>query len=204
MKDLRSFFRHKFSGFTLIELMIAVAIIGILAAVGIPSYLGYLRRSYLSEATSSISSIKSAEESYFTTNGCYVAADAHPSSVPAGTSAAWDTSTPNVWGASGLSVRPDRRVRFQYMVYADNSWSSSSACAGAKTDSTPLGSAYNNRNATIDCVEGNFLIPSAVFSSTAAWYFVVARGDLDGDATTFSTIVSPVDDSKVYQCNELE
>ncbi len=202
MRKLHSYFQKVISGFTLIELMIAVAIIGILAAVAIPAYLGYLRRSYLSEATSSISSIKSAEESYFTTNGCYVAADAHPATVPAGTSSAWDTA-PNVWGTSGLSVRPDRTVRFQYMVYANNSWSAGSACAGSPAGNSPMSIAYSSKTSAVDCVQGTFLIPSTVFSDNAMWYYVVARGDLDGDGTA-SSIISAVDDSKVYNCNELE
>jgi len=42
------------SGFTLIELMVAVAILGILAGIGIPNYLAYLPKSRLNGATSTI------------------------------------------------------------------------------------------------------------------------------------------------------
>lgn len=186
-----------FKGFTLIELMIAIAIIGVLAAVAIPAYLGYLRRSYLSEATSSISSIKSAEESYFSVNGCYIAAPSWPLSVPAGNSVAWDPVTVAQWQQSGLSVRPDRRVRFQYTVYATNSMTSTVACAA------PADAALNVRTSGSGCVS-NFstaLVPASIFPSN--WYVVVARGDLNGNGVA-SNIISAIDDSAIINCSENE
>ena len=52
-------------GFTLIELMIVVAIIGILAAVAIPAFMKYMRKSKTTEATQGIKKIYDGARSYY-------------------------------------------------------------------------------------------------------------------------------------------
>jgi len=61
MKSLRA-------GFSLIELMIVVAIIGILAAIAIPSYQDYVARARVSEGLTMASSIKTAVTEYWIAN----------------------------------------------------------------------------------------------------------------------------------------
>ena len=52
-------------GFTLIELMIVIAIIGILAAIAIPQFTAYRQRSYNSAAQSDIRNAATAQEAYY-------------------------------------------------------------------------------------------------------------------------------------------
>ncbi len=59
-------------GFTLIELMIVVAIIGILAAIAIPNFLQYQMKSRQSEAKTNLQAIKTSEVSFQAERGCYV------------------------------------------------------------------------------------------------------------------------------------
>jgi type IV pilus assembly protein PilA len=58
-------------GFTLIELMIVVAIIGILAAVAIPAYQDYIARAQVSEAVSLLGSAKTPMAEYFASQGSW-------------------------------------------------------------------------------------------------------------------------------------
>ena len=59
-------------GFTLIELMIVVAIIGILAAIAIPNFLQYQMKSRQSEAKTNLQAIKTSEIAFQAERGCYI------------------------------------------------------------------------------------------------------------------------------------
>lgn len=61
-------------GFTIIELMVAVAIVAILAAIALPAYQDYIRRGNIPEATSELTARRIALEQWFQDNRDYSAA----------------------------------------------------------------------------------------------------------------------------------
>lgn len=63
-------------GFTLVEMMIAVAIVAILTAVSYPSYTEYVKRSNRSEGQALLSDTAAAQERYFSQNNVYITSDA--------------------------------------------------------------------------------------------------------------------------------
>ena len=69
------------SGFTLIEMMIVVTIIGILATIAVPIYRGYVQQAHLSEAKPYILEIASKERSYKVRNGLYCCSGGNLSEV---------------------------------------------------------------------------------------------------------------------------
>ena len=83
-------FHNRKGGFTLIELMIVVAIIGILAAIAIPNFLRFQLKAKSSEGKTNLAAIRTAEESYYSEFGVYVSALASPRRLP------WDKNQDGV------------------------------------------------------------------------------------------------------------
>jgi type IV pilus assembly protein PilE len=70
------------SGFTLIEVMVTVAIVAILAAIAIPNYANYIVRSKIQEATSNLLAMRTKMELYFQDNRTFVGACAPGTVAP--------------------------------------------------------------------------------------------------------------------------
>ncbi|TAK89836.1 MAG: prepilin-type N-terminal cleavage/methylation domain-containing protein [Burkholderiaceae bacterium] len=69
----------KNNGFTLIEVMVTVAIVAILAAIALPAYTDYIIRGRIPEATTNLSTLRLNLEQYFQDNRSYVGGVACPS-----------------------------------------------------------------------------------------------------------------------------
>jgi len=77
MKNLQTMKHSVQKGFTLIELMIVVAIIGILAAIAIPAYSDYTIKAKVSEGSAMTGAAKAAVDIYFSENGTLTGANGY-------------------------------------------------------------------------------------------------------------------------------
>jgi type IV pilus assembly protein PilA len=140
--------QHKFRGFTLIELMIVVAIIGILAALAIPSYQGFVAKSQVNRAVSELSAYRMAYEASLSNNEAIsnVSLGYTPSQLTTG-NAATQIATTNpdgsghlevtmggtaMTGLAGLVVRFERNTSGVWSCFIDTS-----AASGWEASYTP-------------------------------------------------------------------
>ncbi|MBI5515928.1 MAG: prepilin-type N-terminal cleavage/methylation domain-containing protein [Deltaproteobacteria bacterium] len=151
--------RRRLGGFTLTELMIAVVILGVLAAVASAGYGSYIRRARASEARTQLAAIAARETAYRSEFGVFCGAGRSGVPTTTGISNAWPTATPGQnadFNASAptqwaeLGFRPSGRVRFRYVVVP--------GAPGA----TP---------------------PGETSPAGDLWYVAEAYSDLDGDST---------------------
>jgi len=178
-------------GFTLIELMIVVAIIGILAAIAIPNFLQYQMKSRQSEAKTNLGAIRTSELSFAGERGCFIGVAKYPATAPAaGTkmvSVAWNAG-PAPSGVTNWCLNPGGTFAG---TFADIGFQASGNvyyqyAADGTNNVVPLQSC----NGT---TQGN-----AVAANPQTGFYASAASNLDGDANI--SVWSTSSDNGVADC----
>ena len=97
-------------GFTLIELMVVVAILAVISAIAIPAYTGYIKAAKMSEAQNNLAALRLAQEEFFLDNNTYFVG---------GDTKTIEANSQGLWTAAKGS---DGNVNFDYVVTPTNGW----------------------------------------------------------------------------------
>ncbi|MDD9304601.1 MAG: prepilin-type N-terminal cleavage/methylation domain-containing protein [Desulfobacter sp.] len=100
-------------GFTLIELMIVVAIIGILAAIAIPNFMSYQCKAKQSEAKSNLGDIRKTQEAYYAEKDAYAALGTVGWSLKGGAASGRYDYTMNSANSTGFVAQADATLSTQ-------------------------------------------------------------------------------------------
>ena len=118
-------------GFTLLELMLVVAIIGTISAIALPVFMRYQHRSKTAEVSTNLGSLRIAEESFFTEHGVYRSADPEPALIPGPAQADFNSAASDY---AALGWTPEGRVYFSYAVNVSADGTGVTADAAADID----------------------------------------------------------------------
>ncbi|HEV3194160.1 MAG TPA: prepilin-type N-terminal cleavage/methylation domain-containing protein [Polyangiaceae bacterium] len=184
-------------GFTLVEMMIVVVIVGVLATLAVVGYRKLVNSSHVSEATSMVQNIRLAQEAYhsetqqyaniskgFPTGSSASSSMFYPADPKYGIQTAWGAACSSVCNSnmdwSMLPLHVDAPVLFGYATVA--------------------GPANSNPTVTTLTVNGNTVtLPKP---STTDWYLIGAEADLDGDPKTVTDVFGTSWTNQIWVSNE--
>lgn len=120
------------SGFTVIELMIVVAVVGLLSAVAYPAYVDSVRKSRRSDAVAAITSVQQAQERYRSSNTTYGTRFIVSSSALVGVGVAGDTNAATAYTSPGayysLSLSGTSASAYTILATAQGTQTSDTNC----------------------------------------------------------------------------
>jgi type IV pilus assembly protein PilE len=138
--------RSAAGGFTLIEVMVTVAIVAILASIALPSYSEYVRRARISEAVATLSDMRVKMEQYFQDNRTYAGACTANTVAPPPVNTVNFTFSCGTPTAAGFTITATGQAAMNGFVYSINQanakattgvpsgWTSNASCWVLKKD----------------------------------------------------------------------